>query len=104
MLLLKVILLKTMTIFVNKIQGGRSVTGQRLGVGLPLASLRVLDIVQERFHNASSDDFESTFIKDGDSETRKGLGRRSSRSEPRWSCFASLRSQRKGGLGNRFKW
>ena len=39
----------------------------------PAASLWVLDLVQERFHNTSPGDHEGTFIKAGDSETRKGL-------------------------------
>ena len=29
--------------------------------------------MQERFHSASPGDFESTFIKAGDSETKEGL-------------------------------
>ena len=34
----------------------------------------VLAFVQEKFHNISPGDFESTFIKVRHSETRKGLG------------------------------
>ena len=37
-------------------------------------SMWVLDLVQERFHSMSPGECESTFIKAGDSETRKGLG------------------------------
>ena len=33
----------------------------------------VLDFVQERFHNTSPGDFESTFIKARDSEIKEGL-------------------------------
>ena len=34
----------------------------------------VLDFVEERFHNMSPGDFDSIFIKAGDSETREDLG------------------------------
>ena len=54
------------------------VTRQQLGpewVCLGLAcSVCVLELVRERFCNPSPGDFESMFIKAGDSETRKGLG------------------------------
>ena len=39
----------------------------------PACSVWVLDFVQENFYNRSPGDFESTFIKAGDSKTRKGL-------------------------------
>ena len=43
-------------------------------VCLRLAScVRVLYIMQERFHSISPGDFESMFIKAGDREVRKGL-------------------------------
>ena len=35
--------------------------------------MRVLDFMQERFHNMSSGDFGRMFIKAGDSETKGGL-------------------------------
>lgn len=38
------------------------------------------------------------FIKAGDSGTKKAWG-----NEPKQGCFGSLRSQRKGGLGDRFQ-
>ena len=44
-------------------------------------SVRVLDFVQERFHNTSPGDFESMFIKAGDSETKEGLKIKESRSQ-----------------------
>ena len=40
----------------------------------PAGSVWVLDSMQGRHHNTSTDDFESTFTKARDSETRKGLG------------------------------
>ena len=48
--------------------------GDRVGAGLPRASCSVggLDFVQERFHDMSPGDFESTCIKAED-RTRKGL-------------------------------
>ena len=39
----------------------------------PACSVWVLDFMQQRFHNMSPIDFESAFIKAGDSETKEGL-------------------------------
>ena len=39
----------------------------------PASSVWVVDFVQERLLNTSPGDYEGTFIKAGDSETRKGL-------------------------------
>ena len=41
---------------------------------VPASSVWVLDFMQEKCHNRSPGDFESMFIKAGNSETRKGLG------------------------------
>lgn len=46
---------------------------ERVCLGLA-SSLWVLHVVQERFHSTSRGDFESTFVKAGDTGTRKGLG------------------------------
>ena len=43
--------------------------------------LLVLDFVQEKFHNTSPGDFESMFIKAGDSETKEGLKIKEARSQ-----------------------
>lgn len=42
--------------------------------------------MSESFHNTSSGDFESTFIKVGDSDTGRAQGRRRNRSLTRWGC------------------
>ena len=47
--------------------------------------------MQERFHKTSPSDFESTFIKARDSETKEGLKVEESMREPRRGCFGSLR-------------
>ena len=39
----------------------------------PAGTAWILDLVQERFCNMDPGGFEGTFIKAGDSETRKGL-------------------------------
>ena len=41
----------------------------------------VLDFVQERFHSMSPGDFESTFIKAGDHETKEGPKMEEARSQ-----------------------
>lgn len=46
-------------------------------------------------------DFESMFIKVGNSETRKGLGATGGRLGR--AAVSSLRSQRRSGLGDRFR-
>ena len=48
----------------------------------------VLDLVWERFHNTSPSDFESMFIKAGDSETEEGLRVEEVTGEPRWAALA----------------
>ena len=41
--------------------------------GLPRTGMWVLDFMKERFYNTSPSDFESMFIRAGDSETKEGL-------------------------------
>ena len=45
-------------------------------------SVWVLDFVQERLHNVSPGDHEDTFMKAGDSDTRKGLAQRKKLESP----------------------
>lgn len=44
-----------------------------LVIGQGTWSCVVLDFMQEKFYNMSPGDYEKTFIKVGDNETRKGL-------------------------------
>lgn len=88
----------------------------------PSCIMWALDFVQERFHNTSPSDFESIVpllklgtVKQGraqDIRNNRGEPRQAcfdflemlqERNEPRQSYFDSLRSQRKGGLGGRFR-
>ena len=45
------------------------------------SQISVLDLMQERFHNMSPSDFESTFIEAGDNETKEGLKIEEARSQ-----------------------
>ena len=88
-------------------------------MGLPRASLWGVgsDFVQERFPDLSPGDFESMLTNTGDSETRASGRRHNRRAQAgllwfcrsgagkkgaTWGCVDSLRSQRKGGPGDRF--
>ena len=57
-----------------------------LGMGCILLKV----IIEEKPPSFFFSYFDSTFIKAGDSETRKGLGLKSNRREPRWGCSNSL--------------
>ena len=71
---MKAVLVFVIIVVIGKVQ---SVTGK--GPGLeqvclgPASSAWALDFMQEIFHNTSPGDFESTFIKAGDSEMKEGL-------------------------------
>ena len=56
---------------------GDGITGQGLGPDQaclgPSGSVWVLDFMQERFHNKSPGEFESTFVNAENSETKEGL-------------------------------
>lgn len=47
-------------------------TGLERVCGRPACSVWVLDFLRERLHNPSLSNFESTFMKAGDSETKAG--------------------------------
>ena len=47
-------------------------TGPEQACLRPAYSVWVLDLLQQRFHNRSPGDFESMFIKAGDSKTKEG--------------------------------
>ena len=89
----------------------------------PAGSLWVLNFAQERSCKMSPGDFGTfiTFIKAGDNETKEGLRVEEATGEPRWfsaftlwKCYrkevshggavsSCLKSQRKRGLGDRFR-
>ena len=64
-------------------------TGTKLRAGLPKAGCSVWapDFMEERFHNTSPGDSESTFTKAGVSETKEGLRLQGAIGEPR-QCSA----------------
>ena len=50
----------------------------------------------ERFHNTSPGDYEDTFIKAGDSETRTGLALKKQEESLDWAALAHWEGREKG--------
>ena len=65
----------------------------------PASSMWVLDFMWERFHNTSPGDYEDTFIKAGDNETRKGSAQKKQQESLGWAALAHWEVREKGAFG-----
>ena len=70
-----------------------------MGLTRVIYSVWILDFVWERFHNTSPGDYEGTFIKAGDSKTRKGLAKRKQQESLRWAAFPHWEVRERGAFG-----